>query len=190
MLGSSLSEAGHHEDALSVKNAELSMLRHVGASDYDMLVVQSNLASSYNRLGRAEEALILRRESYSGSLRLFGQESAETIMEANRYAGCLSNLHRFKEAKALLRKTVPVARRVLGEGHQFTLLMRQNYATALLADPTATLDDLREAVMTLEDSSRTARRVLGGTHPDVAEVEKVLEDARADLRARETPGDA
>ncbi len=66
--------------------------------------------------------------------------------------------------------------------------MRQNYATALLADPTATLDDLREAVMTLEDSSRTARRVLGGTHPDVAEVEKVLEDARADLRARETSG--
>ena len=152
--------------------------------------VQSNLASSYSMLGRVEEALILRREVYSGKSRLCGQESTHTLMEANRYAATLVNLQRYKEAKSLLRKTVPVARRVLGEGHQFTLLMRQNYATALLADPTATLDDLREAVMTLEDSSRTARRVLGGTHPDVAEVEKVLEDARADLRARETPGDA
>jgi len=89
-----------------------------------------------------------------------------------------------------LRKTVPVARRVLGEGHQFTLLIRQNYALALYKDTGATLDNLREAVTTLEDSSRTARRVLGGAHPDVAEVEKVLQDARADLLARETPGDA
>ena len=188
ILGNGLSDANQHEDALSVQEAELAMERRLGASESHMLVVQSNLASSYSMLGRVEEALILRREVYSGKSRLCGQESTHTLMEANRYAATLVNLQRYKEAKSLLRKTVPVARRVLGEGHQFTLLMRQNYATALLADPTATLDDLREAVMTLEDSSRTARRVLGGTHPDVAEVEKVLEDARADLRARETSG--
>ena len=29
----------------------------------------------------------------------------------------------------------------------------------------ATLDDLREAVTTLEDTERIARRVLGGAHP-------------------------
>ena len=155
-----------------------------------MLVVQSNLASSYNRLGRAEEALILRREAYSGSLRLLGQENMDTLMEANRYAACLSNVDRIKEAKSLLRKTAPVARRVLGESHQFTLLIRRNYSVLLYTATGATLGDLREAVNTLEEIERIARRVFGGAHPDVANIEKALQDARDVLRARETPGDA
>ena len=37
--------------------------------------------------------------------------------------------------------------------------MRWNYARTLYKDPSATLDDLREAVTTLEDAERTARRV-------------------------------
>ena len=36
-----------HPDALSVKETELSMLRRLGASEADMLVVQSNLANAY-----------------------------------------------------------------------------------------------------------------------------------------------
>ena len=56
----------------------------------------------------------------------------------------------------------------------------------LYQDTGATLDDLREAVTTLEDTERTARRVLGGAHPDGIWIEKSLRDARAALRARET----
>ena len=48
------------------------------------------------------------------------------------------------------------------------------------------LDELREAVMTLEDTEPIARRVLGGAHPDVARIEDCLRHARAALRARET----
>ena len=51
----------------------------------------------------------------------------------------------------------------------------------------ATLDDLREAVTTLEDTVRIARRVLGGTHPLTKYMEQYLQDARAALAARETP---
>ena len=54
-------------------------------------------------------------------------------------------------------------------------------------DPAATLDDLREAVTTLEDAERIARRVLGGAHPLIAGIEDLLRNARAALRARETP---
>jgi hypothetical protein len=61
------------------------------------------------------------------------------------------------------------------------------YAQTLYKDECATLDDLREAVATLEDSERTARRVLGGAHPTVAAIERTLGEARAALRARETP---
>ena len=49
----------------------------------------------------------------------------------------------------------------------------------------ATLDDLREAVNTLEGTERTARRVMGGTHPLTMQIEPSLRNARAALRARE-----
>ena len=58
---------------------------------------------------------------------------------------------------------------------------------ALYKDPAATLDDLREAVTTLEETTRTARRVLGGAHPIVVAIEQSLRNARGALRARETP---
>ena len=58
-----------------------------------------------------------------------------------------------------------------------------NYARALYEDPAATLDDLREAVTTLEDAERTARRVLGGGHPTTEGIEECLQDARVALNA-------
>ena len=57
----------------------------------------------------------------------------------------------------------------------------------LYTDPDATLDDVREAVTTLEDVTRIARRVLGGAHPLTFDIEFDLKHARAALGARETP---
>ena len=65
--------------------------------------------------------------------------------------------------------------------------MRSLYAEMLYKKDGTTLDDLREAVTTLEDTERIARRVLGGSHPDAMWIEDDLRDARAALRARETP---
>ena len=80
-----------------------------------------------------------------------------------------------------------MAQRVLGETNQITLKMRWGYAGALYADPAATLDDLREAVKVLEDTARIVRRVFGSANPLTEGVEQSLRDARANLRARETP---
>ena len=65
--------------------------------------------------------------------------------------------------------------------------MRWCYARVLYGDPGATLDDLREAVTTLEDAERTTRRVFGGAHPSTMGIQVALQDARAALRASETP---
>ena len=99
----------------------------------------------------------------------------------------LGRLQRFEEAKALLRKIIPVARRVLGDNDIITSHMRKAYAQSLYHDDSATLDDLREAVTTLEDTERIARRVLGGEHPLATTIDIALQNARAKLRARETP---
>ena len=81
-----------------------------------------------------------------------------------------------------MRKTIPVARRVLKDGDDLTLMMRANYAKAIYADANATLDDLRDAVNVLEDVERTARRVLGGTHPRTVDIENDLRAARDALQ--------
>ena len=52
-------------------------------------------------------------------------------------------------------------------------------------DSAATLDDLREAVETAEDTGRIARRVLGDAHPLTSAVERDLQTSRAVLAARE-----
>jgi tetratricopeptide (TPR) repeat protein len=186
ILGNGLHDAKHDQDALFVREAELSMLRRLGASKDSMLVVQTNIANTYARMGRLEEALQMRQEVYSGRLKLHGKEHGRTSLAANNYADSLNDLGRFKEVKSLLRKAIPVARCVLGEGHNVTFRMRKGYACALYEDPDATLDDLREAVTALEETERTARRVLGGAHPLTTGIEKSLRDARAALRARET----
>ena len=103
---------------------------------------------------------------------------------ANNYAASLKSLGRFEEAKTVLRKAIPVAQRVLGEAHEITLGMMQNYAMALYMDDGATLDDLHESVTTLEETERIARRVLGGAHPVTKAVEHDLQKTRAALRAR------
>ena len=107
---------------------------------------------------------------------------------ASNYAVSLLEQNRRKEAKVLLRKMIPVTRRALGEGHSLTFKIRANYAATLCnAKGGATLGDLREAVDTLEDLEPTMRRVFGSSHPHTEQIEGFLRDARAALRARETP---
>ena len=146
----------------------------------------------------------MRQDVYSGRLKLEGEEDEMTLNAAANYAASFYALDRFEEARSLLRKTMPVARRVLGEAHEITLGMRQNYAQGLLENSAATLDDLREAVTTLEETKQMRRRVFGGAHPLTQNLERGLRKARAVLRASEgddvssvcdavekmTPGDA
>jgi hypothetical protein len=65
-------------------------------------------------------------------------------------------------------------------------VLQQNLP-ALCRAAAATLDDLREAVAMLEETTQTARRVLGGTHPGTTEIRACLRNARSALRAHETP---
>ena len=164
---------------MSVQEAELAMMRRLGAPEGIILTTQSNLANTYAALGRDEEALLLKRDVHSATLKLYGEEHLETLLEANNYANALCRLERYAEAKELQRRTVPVARRVLGESHETTLRMRWNYADALCRADGATLDDICEGVTTLEEIEPTARRVLGSAHPLTAGIERSLRAVEA-----------
>ena len=150
-----------------------------------MLGVQNNLAMTYSALGRAEEALSMRKDVYSGYLNLFGKEHAHTLVAANNYASTLNNLKRCEEAKSLLRKAIPVARRFVGDSNDNTLRLRWNYARALCNGPSATPDDIREAVTLLEELAPYARRVFGGSHPLATGLGEALRKTRAALHRYE-----
>ena len=132
----------------------------------------------------------MERDVYSGRLKLHGEEHEKTLLAARNYASTLKDLHRSEEAKKLLRKSIPVARRVHGESSKALTIMRWIYGEALYRDRSATLDDLHEAVATLEDAGRIARQVLGGAHPLTERIGISLPEARAALRARETPSES
>ena len=184
-LGIGLYAAGRFEDALSAQKADMATLRRIGASEHSILDVQTNLANTYGALGRHESALHMKRVVFSGRYTLFGKEHRETLRAANNYAFSLVSIQHSEEARSLLRKTMPVARRVLGENDELTLSLRGVYALMLFTPDDATLDDLREAVSTLADAGRIARRVLGSGHPTAVRIEQSLRQARAILSTRE-----
>ena len=124
------------------------------------------------------------RVAYSGWVKLKGEENRETLGAALNYAMSLYDLRRFEETKALLRKTMPVARRVLEELHRLALKMRWLYARALCEDDAATLADLREAVQTLESVAKSWKRVFGQAHPETPMVQGALKHARGALAER------
>ena len=148
--------------------------------------MQTNLAITYQALGRFEHSLQLEWDIYHGSLRLLGEEHGDTLISVNNLVNSLCNLQHFEEAKSLLRNWIPVARRVRGKNCGLTLRMRMLYAHALCRDANATLDDLRESVETLAKMERNAGRVFGAAHPLVATIARCLRNSRAALDARET----
>jgi len=185
-LGNGLYNANRCVDALTVKEAELAMRRRLDDSESNLLIAQSNLANTYEAVGRNESATSLRKHAYYGFLKLYGEEHRSTLLEADNYALSLAEfLQRFEEAKSLLRKLIPVAQRVLGESDEITLKMRRSYARLLYRDPDATLDELREAVTTLDDAARIAQRVFGVANPMAKGIESDLRNSRKVLRARE-----
>ena len=184
-LGNALETVRNHTDALTVKIAQLSMLRRIGSSEASILRIAGNLANSYQKLGRRTEALDMYRDVYSGWLKLSGEEHRSALIAASNYALSLLELHRFEEPRSLMRRTIPVARRVLGESNESTLKMRKIYAGGLYSDPGATLDELHESARTFEELAPTARRVFGSGHPFTEGIEKDLRIARAALGAHE-----
>ena len=76
-----------------------------------------------------------------------------------------------------------------------TLIAKQYYAETLYNNVNAgasrrPLDDLREAVTTLDEIERIARRVFGGANPMTIGIERALQESRTVLHARETPSSA
>ena len=146
---------------------------------------QSNLANSYQMLGRYDEALRMRREVYSGTYRIYGEDSYDALVETLNLALVLRDTGNNPEAKELLRARIPVAERSLGREHYVYFRLCWAYANTLGDAADATFDDLVQAEALLDDTYTRFRRVMGDGHPYTAKIHDCLLATREDLaRAR------
>jgi hypothetical protein len=153
------------------------MLRRLDESEESILVLQTNLACTYGELGQMEKALSMGRDIYAGRMKLNGEEHEQTLAAASNYALSLLDLRHFKEAKKVLRKVMPVARRVLGTEHHLTFSLREDLCRATL-DGDSSANEKRDALKMLEDTLGVMRRVLGPQHPDTQRVQRNLHSYR------------
>ncbi len=180
LLGLGLTDANHHEAALSVMEALLDAERRSLEGLFGgecILPTQANIARCYMALGRLEETVAIEREVYARSIYVLGPVHEGTLTTALNLISSLVELGRHAEAKALGHEHIPQCRRALGSNHKLTLSLRLNFAEALFTDPTASRADVLQAVAILEDVTRGLRRVLGN-HPDTTEALRLLEGAR------------
>ena len=178
-LGNGLVDVERHEERLRILEVELATEKRVGARESDMLRVKGNIASTYQSLGRLEEALSLEREIYARHVALEGVDSDMTMIALICLANTLSKLHRYEEVLGFAQDKIAVCQRVLGAEHEHTFFLRELYAVALFN--IGSHEDREQAEAILADIVQKMRRVLGAHHPRTRIAEDSLRKARQRL---------
>jgi hypothetical protein len=186
LLGLGLSDAYQHADALTVGQALLSLYLRLGAPAHAILAIQNNLATSYERLGREEEAVRMRRDIYSGHLRGrdLGPLHHNTLGAALNLSTSLVDAGNYAEARAFMRDQMELAKRAFGADHPTTLDFQWGYSRAFRLDKDISAEQLAEVATTLEKTLEISQRVCGREHPRTCSVRGELSMAREEFARR------
>ena len=185
-LGFGLNAVKSYRERIGVLEVQLAIQKRLGLPEADQLPTLSNMALTLKLLGRSEESLAIKREVYEKRHLLRSHHQA--LVATHNFCTALEDERLYAEARALLRETIPDARRTLGEEDDLTLRFRKRYATCLCRVDGASRNDIAEAMEILEDVDQRARRVFGPAYPYWADVPDWLEYARK--RLEYTPGAA
>ena len=134
-----------------------------------------------------DEALRVRKDVYSGCLRLagLGPSNQHTLIAALNLSTSLVDTGHFAEARAFTRKQMELAKRILGSDHAITFDFQWGYSRAFTLDKSVSADQLVEVATTLEKALKTAQRVLGREHPDTCSIRNELATAREEIARRQ-----
>ena len=124
------------------------------------------------------------RDAYESYVEKFGETHTETLGLALDLAITFRQTDKNADAKSFLRGRVLIADRFLGREKMLSLRLRWVYANSLTDSADATIDDLVEAVETLESVAKSWKRVMGERHPETVKVLNASKSARAPAPAR------
>jgi tetratricopeptide (TPR) repeat protein len=121
----------------------------------------SNLANSYDALGRHADALKLREQTLALQKTRLGPEHPDTLTGMNNLAVSYDALGRHADALKLREQTLALQKARLGPDHPDTLLGMNNLASSY-----AVLGRHADALLLFEETLGLRKAKLGPDHPD------------------------
>ena len=191
-LGNSLSKSkdtSSTEHAIEVFRAIQALERRFGPTSQDHFATPNNIAHCLSRLGRGDEAYVIRQEIYDIKKASLGPKHAETLAMAVNLTTSMMDIARAEildkdvpntmivKVKSFLREMVSEADGALGSDHLITISLRHLLARTLpggipLNDKSSLAIANIESLGIVSDLRHTAIRVLGKAHPLTREIDK------------------
>jgi len=162
-IGAAFSAQGDFARALTLFERALELRRAtLGPDDLDTVTSMTDVAETYRRLSRLDDAERLHRDALAARRRLGAPPSA-VATSLNDVGITLSERGRYGEAEPLLREAITIWRQHEGPASDLVASGLNNLAYVLRQQAR-----LGEAAPILEDAITIRRQALGGAHPSLA----------------------
>ena len=153
---------GYYEDCAKLSNLTIGVASIALGPDHpETLQSMHNLASTYRRLARSEEAKELFQKTLDLRKKVLGLDRFETLQSMNGLGWAYADLAQYNEAYNLHQEALALKKVVLGSEHPETLYSMDGLAWAYW-----NLGKYHEACALHQETLVLSRKVLGNEHVD------------------------
>ena len=174
-LGHVLSTAGRYDEAVKVLEECVRRRRIVAPDTNQLWETLTDLADTYQYLGRYSEADSLEREVLESSRRLLGPRHPDVATALLNLGAIQVSLGRYAQGERDLREALDIARGWYGEDHELTASCLTYLGRALEYQ-----NRVAEADTVLRRALAVKERIYGPTHTAVATIVSSLGDLALD----------
>ena len=153
-------ELGLTDEALTLQHGVEIIQSLMGSAHSDVLALQNNLATAYEKAGRLNEAIALFEQVLSDRIRIVGDKHPDTLASRNNLAGAYLAANRPEESIALYEQVLTDRIGILSDDHPDTLASRNNLAYAYQS-----IGCFTEAISQLQQVLADSTGLLGEDHP-------------------------
>ena len=153
-------ELGLTDEALTLQHGVEIIQSLMGSAHSDVLALQNNLATAYEKAGRLNEAIALFEQVLSDRIRILGDKHPDTLASRNNLAGAYLAANRPEESIALYEQVLTDRIGILSDDHPDTLASRNNLAYAYQS-----IGCFTEAISQLQQVLADSTGLLGEDHP-------------------------
>jgi len=153
-------ELGLTDEALTLQHGVEIIQSLMGSAHSDVLVLQNNLATTYEKAGRLNEAITLFEQVLADRIRILGDKHPDTLASRNNLAGAYLAANRPEESIALYEQVLTDRIGILSDDHPDTLASRNNLAYAYQS-----IGCFTKAISQLQQVLADSIRILGEDHP-------------------------
>ena len=153
-------ELGLTDEALTLQHGVEIIQSLMGSAHSDVLVLQNNLATTYEKAGRLNEAITLFEQVLADRIRILGDKHPDTLASRNNLAGAYLAANRPEESIALYEQVLTDRIGILSDDHPDTLASRNNLAYAYQS-----IGCFTKAISQVQQVLADSIRILGEDHP-------------------------